>query len=316
MLIALGYIMVNFFSLNFTDLIILEQFLTFEERIVLFVFLFIGFSIKIPMFPFHLWLPEAHVEAPTIGSIILAGILLKLGGYGMLRFLVPIFPQTSFYLKNFIFVIAVISVLYSCFIGFCQVDLKKIVAYSSITHMNFSVPALFAFDPIAIEGAVYSMFSHGLISTALFFLVGVLYDRFKTRLIYYYGGLASVMPMFAFVLFFFVLANVGIPPLSGFVAELLILLGLVALTNKFLIILIFISTILLTINFFWFFNRLCMGPVSPHLSAVSDLNSTELAASFFLIVYVLFLGFWPAVITFPLHDSVIFIVATLANVPV
>jgi len=304
MLLAIAYIYVNFGSLDYFDLLRLQSQIPYYAQIVLFIFIFIGFAVKVPSLPFHLWLPEAHVEAPTIGSILLAGILLKLGGYGMLRFLIPVFPQASLDLKNFVFLVCVISVLYSAVIGLTQLDLKKIIAYSSITHMNFGLAGLFCNDLLGIEGAIYSMFSHGLISAGLFFAVGVLYERYKSRLVAYYGGLSSVMPLFSSIFFFFVVANVGIPPLSGFMSEILVLFGLTTATNKVLILALFSSSIILTINFFWLYNRVCSGPVNVHLNAVSDLNTVELLASLFLMFFVGAIGLCPAFITQYLHGSI------------
>jgi NADH-quinone oxidoreductase subunit M len=296
MLLAILYLFSISLDLNFGTLISLENYIPDSTKTILFFLFFIGFSIKIPMFPFHLWLPEAHVEAPTLGSVILAGILLKLGGYGMLRFLLPIFPQQSLTHHNFVFLICLISVLYSSFIGLCQLDLKKIIAYSSITHMNFSVAGLFSNDILGLQGAIYSMFSHGFISAALFLLVGSLYERYKTRLIAYYGGLILTMPMYSFFLFLFSIANVGIPPFSGFISEVTILMGLVVNTNKFLVFMIFISSIIITINFFWLFNRVCAGPFSIHLKISNDLTLHEIVSFSILAIYVIFLGLYPQLI--------------------
>lgn len=178
------------------------------------------------MFPLHLWLAEAHVEAPTVGSIILAAILLKLGSYGMLRFLIPFFPNANIFFRPIVFLFSILGVLVASFICLRQNDLKKIIAYSSIAHMNLIILGLFSDIHIAIVGACFMMISHGFSSTSLFFLVGVLYDRYHTRLVKYYKALATFMPLFSFYFLFFSFANVSLPLTSGFVGEILIFLGL------------------------------------------------------------------------------------------
>ena len=166
------------------------KFIEFSEnrQLILWLCFFIGFAIKVPMIPFHIWLPEAHVEAPTSGSILLAGILLKLGTYGFLRFLIPLFPYGYYYFKPLIFLLCIISIVYGSFATIRQIDLKKIIAYSSVVHMNFTIIGLFTDSLIGLQGGFFSMISHGIISGSLFFCIGMLYDRYHSRLLYYYGG--------------------------------------------------------------------------------------------------------------------------------
>jgi len=295
MLLAICYIATLVPSLLWEDLIHLHPHLTFFVESILFFCFFLAFAVKTPMFPFHLWLPEAHVEAPTLGSVILAGILLKLGGYGMLRFLIPIFPNASANYSYLVYAICLISVLYSALIGLCQLDMKKIIAYSSITHMNFSVAGLFSNDLLGIQGAIYSMFSHGLISSGLFMCVGVLYDRYKTRLIGYYSGLGVGMPLFTVLFFLLIIANVGIPPFSGFISEIVVLFGLVHV-NRIFVMLLFLSSIFMTINFFWFFNRVCCGPLTKSVFGLKDLSADEFVSLFFLVFSSFIFGLFPSFI--------------------
>jgi proton-translocating NADH-quinone oxidoreductase chain M len=185
------------------------------------------------MIPVHTWLPEAHVEAPTAGSVILAGVLLKLGGYGFLRFSIPMFPEASIFFKPLIYLLSVIAIIYVSLTTLRQIDLKKIIAYSSVAHMAFVTLGIFTFNLQAIEGSILLMLSHGLVSSALFMCVGILYDRHKTRIIKYYSGLLQVMPLFITIFFIFTLANLSFPTTSGFIGEFLVLVGLFQ-TNKFI----------------------------------------------------------------------------------
>ena len=200
------------------------------KEIFIFILLFISFSIKIPLFPFHIWLPEAHVEASTEGSVILAGVLLKLGGYAMLRFIIPIFNFSVITFLPCIYVICIIGMLYVCIITTRQVDLKRIIAYSSIGHMSLVVVALYSNNIYSLDGSLYVMLSHGLISGALFFCVGYIYEKFKTRQLGYYSDLAQTMPIFSFIFFFFILGNNAFPGLFSFVGELYMVIGILSLS--------------------------------------------------------------------------------------
>jgi len=183
------------------------------------------------MVPVHTWLPEAHVEAPTAGSVILAGVLLKLGGYGFLRFSIPMFPEASIFFKPLIYALSIIAIIYVSLTTLRQIDLKKIIAYSSVAHMAFVTLGIFTFNLQAIEGSIVLMLSHGIVSSALFMCVGILYDRHKTRIIKYYSGLIQVMPLFITIFFIFTLANLSLPTTSGFIGEFLVLVGIFQ-TNK------------------------------------------------------------------------------------
>ena len=193
--------------------------------ICIFVLLFFCFAIKVPMLPFHIWLPEAHVEAPTVGSVLLAGVLLKLGVYGIFRILIPVFPHELTVISPFIYLIATISILYCSFSIMRQVDLKKIIAYSSVIHMNFALVGLFSMTVSGVLGGFYLMINHGIVSSALFFCVGSLYERYHTRIVTYYSGLNLMMPVFSLVFIIFTLANFGFPGTSSFIGEFLVILG-------------------------------------------------------------------------------------------
>jgi NADH-ubiquinone oxidoreductase chain 4 len=196
MLIAIVSIILEIGSTSY-DILLLSSF-SLEKQKILWLFIFFALAVKIPMFPFHIWLPEAHVEAPTTGSIILASLLLKLGGYGFLRFLLPLFPQASLYYLPLIYTTATIGIIYASFTTIRQIDLKRIVAYSSIAHMNLGVLGIFSFNVQGISGSIILMLGHGIVSGALFLMIGILYNRYHSKLIYYFGGLTMLMPMFSF----------------------------------------------------------------------------------------------------------------------
>lgn len=302
MLLAILFI---FFQTGTTDLQILLT-TEFSERrqILLWIAFFASFSVKVPMIPVHIWLPEAHVEAPTAGSVILAGILLKLGTYGFLRFSIPMFPEATLYFTPFIYTLSVIAIIYTSLTTIRQIDLKKIIAYSSVAHMNFVTIGMFSLNIQGIEGSILLMLSHGLVSSALFLCVGVLYDRHKTRLVKYYGGLVSTMPMFSTIFLFFTLANMSLPGTSSFIGEFLILVGAFQ-RNSLVATLAALGMILGAAYSLWLYNRVIFGNFKPKfLQKFSDLNRREVLIFFPFIVGVIWMGVYPEVFLECMHTSV------------
>ena len=262
----------------------------------LWVAFFASFAVKMPMWPVHTWLPDAHVEAPTAGSVILAGILLKMGGYGFLRFSLPMFPSASHYFTPLVFALSVIAVVYTSLVAFRQTDIKKLIAYSSVAHMGFVTMGIFSGNAQGEQGAIYQMLSHGVISGALFLCVGVVYDRMHTREIAFYGGLTNRMPWYAAVFLLFTMGNVGLPGTSGFVGEILTMTGayhastwtaIVAATGVILS-----ATYALTL-----YRRVMFGEITnSQLATITDLTSRELLIFSPLIVGTLWLGLQPNVV--------------------
>nr|YP_009176219.1 NADH dehydrogenase subunit 4 [Tetraplodon fuegianus]AHG58873.1 NADH dehydrogenase subunit 4 [Tetraplodon fuegianus]ALI31032.1 NADH dehydrogenase subunit 4 [Tetraplodon fuegianus] len=302
MLLAILFI---FFQTGTTDLQILLT-TEFSERrqILLWIAFFASFSVKVPMVPVHIWLPEAHVEAPTAGSVILAGILLKLGTYGFLRFSIPMFPEATLYFTPFIYTLSVIAIIYTSLTTIRQIDLKKIIAYSPVAHMNFVTIGMFSLNIQGIEGSILLMLSHGMVSSALFLCVGVLYDRHKTRLVKYYGGLVSTMPMFSTIFLFFTLANMSLPGTSSFIGEFLILVGAFQ-RNSLVATLAALGMILGAAYSLWLYNRVIFGNFKPKfLQKFSDLNRREVLIFFPFIVGVIWMGVYPEVFLECMHTSV------------
>jgi NADH-quinone oxidoreductase subunit M len=259
----------------------------------LWIAFFAAFAVKIPMWPVHTWLPDAHVQAPTAGSVILAAVLLKIGAYGFLRVSIPILPDASAYFTPFIFWLSAIAVIYASLVALMQEDMKKLVAYSSIAHMGFVTIGIFTFTTVGIEGALMVMISHGLVSAALFLCVGVVYDRHHTRLIDKYGGLVHRMPTYAAIFLVFTLANVGLPGTSGFVGEFLVLVG-VFQVNTWIAFLATTGIILSAAYALWMYRRVIMGALTKEeLRYMFDLNGREIAVFAPLVVLVLLFGVWP-----------------------
>ena len=277
-----------------TDLLILwfTNF-SYQSQLILWFLFFFGLAVKIPMVPFHIWLPEAHAEAPTTGSVILAGVLLKLGGYGFLRFTLPLFPTACLYFSPLIFLLSLIAIIYGSLTTLRQIDLKKIIAYSSISHMGFVTLGIFSLNVNGIEGSIILMLSHGVISSAMFFCIGILYDRYGTRILKYYGGLVQVMPLFVVFFMFFSFSNISFPGTSSFIGEFLILLGI----SKISLLLTFLS--LLGIIFsasyaIWLLNRISFGSLKTFYSLYfQDISRKEFFILILLGFNVLWLGIYP-----------------------
>ena len=270
----------------------------FEKNIQIWLFLafMISFAVKVPMWPFHTWLPDAHVEAPTAGSIILAGILLKMGGYGFLRFSLPIFPEASVYFQPLIFALSCIAIIYTSLVAFAQNDIKKLIAYSSVAHMGFVTIGIFSFTKQGLDGAMFQMISHGLISGALFLSIGVLYERTHTRDINSYGDYASKMPKFSVFLMFITLGSVGLPGTSGFIGEVLVLLG-VWKVNPLVTILAGSSLILGAIYMLRFYRKIAFGTYSSDSGLeVNEINIREFFLFLPLTFLVILFGVFPNIL--------------------
>ena len=276
---------------------------THTEEKYLWLAFFIAFATKVPIVPMHIWLPEAHVEAPTTGSVILAGILLKLGTYGCLRFLLPLFPFGSKYFLPLVYVLTLTSILYTSLIAIRQTDLKRIIAYASIAHMNLVILGLFTLTVDGIKGSILQMLSHGLVSSGLFLAVGVIYDRHHTRLIHKYSGLVLSMPLFTLVFFYLTLANIAFPTTSSFVGEILIFIELYNV-NSFVTLLATSGVVLGAAYSLWLFNRVIFGNLNPNLVSSSDLSRREFMIFFVLIIFVFILGVWPEKLLDALDSSV------------
>ena len=258
---------------------------------------FASFAVKMPMFPVHTWLPDAHVEAPTAGSVILAGILLKLGGYGFIRFCLPMFPDASVMFRPLVFALSVIAIIYTSLVAFRQTDIKKLIAYSSVAHMGFVTLGIFAANEQGLQGAIFQMLSHGLISGALFLCVGVIYDRMHTREIAFYGGLASRMPLYATVFLLFTMGNVGLPGTSGFIGEILTMTGAYQVSS-WTAILAASGVILSAVYALTLYRRVMFGTiVNPQLEAIADIDGRERLIFLPLILGALLLGFAPSLVT-------------------
>lgn len=311
MLVALVYLY------NVTESFALQDWyrvpLSLPVQIALFAAFFLAFSVKVPMWPVHTWLPDAHVEAPTGGSVILAAITLKIGAYGFVRFILPILPDASRYLSGFVIVLSLVAVIYIGFVALVQADMKKLIAYSSISHMGFVTLGFFLFSPLGVEGALAQMISHGFVSAAMFLCVGVLYDRMHSRQIADYGGVVHTMPKFAAFMVFFAMANAGLPATSGFVGEFLVILAAVK-ANPWLGFAAALTLILGAAYTLWMVKRVVFGAVAnPHVAALADVSRREFWLLAVVAVAVLAMGIWPKPFVDVMHVSVIDLLAHVAN---
>ena len=264
-----------------------------EYQYLLWLAFFSSFAVKLPMWPVHTWLPDAHVEAPTAGSVILAAILLKMAGYGFLRFSLGLFPVASDYFTPLIFTLSIVAIIYTSLVALMQEDMKKLIAYSSVAHMGFVTLGIFSLTKQGLEGSIIQMISHGLISAALFLCVGVVYDRFHSRMISSYGGLVNIMPKYSLVFIIFVLAALGLPGTSGFVGEFLVLVGVLQ-KNILVAILASLGVILAAAYMLWLYKRVIFGKIAnSEIKIMTDLNKTEIYIFSSLAFLILFFGVYP-----------------------
>ena len=264
-----------------------------EYQYLLWLAFFSSFAVKMPMWPVHTWLPDAHVEAPTAGSVILAAILLKMGGYGFLRFSIGMFPVASEYFTPLIYFLSIIAIIYTSLVALMQEDMKKLIAYSSVAHMGFVTLGIFTLTKQGIDGSMYQMLSHGLISAALFLCVGVLYDRTKSRLISTYGGVVNVLPRYSLVFMIFVLGALGLPGTTGFLGEFLVLVGIFK-KNYLIALLATMGVVLAAAYMLWLSKRVIFGEIkNSQIKSLKDMNISESLILILLAVITIVFGFYP-----------------------
>nr|YP_008519432.1 NADH dehydrogenase subunit 4 [Nannochloropsis oculata]AGI49011.1 NADH dehydrogenase subunit 4 [Nannochloropsis oculata] len=303
-------------STDYQIIVASAQFTSFEQRLLWLSF-FLSFATKVPMLPVHIWLPEAHVEAPTAGSVILAGILLKLGSYGFLRFSLPLFPEANFYFTPLVYTIAVLGVIYTSLTAIRQTDFKRIIAYTSVAHMNIVMIGVYSFNVIGLGGSILQSISHGFVSSALFLIIGVVYDRFHTRLIKYYSGLVHIMPLYALIFLFFTMANIALPGTSSFVGEFLILAGSFK-ENTSVTFLAATGMILGGAYSLWLYNLVIYGNLKKdegnlHLKYSYDINRREFYIFLPLLIGTLLMGIYPKVFLDSLDASLLNLVFQLKS---
>ena len=301
MLVAIIYLYLKFGTFDYTEL--LGKSYAFGVEKFLFLAFAIAFAIKIPMWPVHTWLPDAHTEAPTAGSVILAGILIKLGAYGFLRFLIPLFPKAAQYFAPLIITLSVIAIIYAGLACLAQQDLKRLIAYSSVSHMGFVTLGIFSFNAIATKGAILQMINHGVVTGALFMCIGIIYDRTHTRAIKDYGGLATILPVYAAFFMIFTLASIGFPGTNGFIGEFLILAG-TYLVNKVAVAFAALGVIIGAGYMLWLYQRVFFQEVNPKLIGLPGMRVNEFVALLPMLFLVFFIGLYPNACLNFMHTSV------------
>ncbi|TCK61579.1 NADH-quinone oxidoreductase subunit M [Seleniivibrio woodruffii] len=302
---------------TFDILKITEQYMMYGKgfQLIVFAVFFIGFAIKVPMFPVHTWLPDAHVEAPTAGSVILAGVLLKMGTYGMLRFCLPMTPYASIKLMPVVAALSVIAIIYGALVAMVQKDIKKLVAYSSVSHMGFVTLGIYALNQAGIEGGILQMFNHGIITGALFLLIGLIYERTHTREIADYGGIAASVPVYATIFLIFTMASIGLPSMGAFVGEFLVLVGAFEAFSDWAI-LAAIGVIFSAVYMLWMFQRVLYQSLNKRWENLADMNLREVIYIFPLLIIVFWIGLYPETFQSYMHASVAKLVEHMNTVAV
>ncbi len=310
MLVSIIFIYFDAGTLDFSKLINLQ--INKDYQKFLWLGFFASFAVKTPMWPVHTWLPDAHVEAPTAGSVILAAILLKMAGYGFIRFSLGMFPDASIYFAPLIFALSIIAIIYTSLVALIQKDMKKLIAYSSVAHMGFVTIGIFVFNKQGIEGSIFQMISHGVVSAALFLCVGVVYDRLHTREIDNYGGVVNVMPKYAIMFMIFILGSLGLPGTSGFIGEILVLIG--SFKYNYLVAFFAATGVVLSACYsLWLYRRVVFGEIkNEKIKGLLDLNKNEILILTPLIIMTILLGFYPSIVLDMISTSVN---TTINNLP-
>ena len=274
-----------------------------QIQLILFLCFFASFAVKVPMFPFHTWLPDAHVQAPTSGSVILAGVLLKLGAYGFMRLSIPFFEYASIYFQPLIFTLSCIAIVYTSIVALRQSDMKKMIAYSSVAHMGFVTIGIFTLTQDGMNGAYFQMISHGIVSAALFLIVGVVYERHHTRMIADYSGVSNIMPRYSFFFMIFMLSSVGLPGTSGFVGEFLVIISTISI-NVYLTIFTAVGVILGASYMLLLYKNINFGDIKSEIKNLTDLSRIELFYFSLLAILTIFLGVYPKILFQMIDQSI------------